>query len=235
MKTHCIHFPENHRVQAAAKEVLQELAGKITAQSTERTIAVSTTRMLAERGFPCTWYYDCPALVLLGNRTCESISGRTYEPKDLSVGLHNLITVDLSPADGPLWGDCARAYYVENGVVVFPPTYSDFAEGHRVENLLHSEMKRIVNRQTTFDDLFHLATDIIESEGYENLDSRGNLGHSIAQRLEDRSYIEDDNRRLLSEVPYFTFEPHIRKKKGTWGFKHEDLYYFDDNNRIAEL
>ena len=112
--------------------------------------------MLAQRGFPRTWYYDCPALVLLGNRTCESVSGRLYKPDDLIVGLHSLITIDLSPAEGPLWGDCARAYYVENGVVVFPPTDPEFAEGHRIQVLLHSEMKRVVNKQTTFEIFFIL-------------------------------------------------------------------------------
>ena len=230
-----MNFPDNHRVQAAAKEVLHELAGMITAQSTERTIAVTAARMLAKRGFPNTWYYDCPALVLLGNRTCESVSGRSYKPNDLPVGLHGLITVDLSPADGPFWGDCARGYYVENGVAVFPPTDPDFADGHHMQILLHTEMKRVVNRQTTFKELFHLATEIIEREGYENLDFLDNLGHSITQRLEDRSYIEAGNRRLLSEVPCFTFEPHIHKRGGAWGFKHENIYYFDENERVAEL
>ena len=178
--------PENQRVQTAAKEVLHKLAGTITPQSTEHTIPPAAAHMLAESGFPRTWYYDCPALVLLGNRTCESVSGRLYKPDDLPVGLHSLITIDLSPAEGSLWGDCARAYYVENGVVVFPPTDPEFVQGHRRQVLLHSEMKRVVNKQTTFEEIFYLATGIIGREGYENLDSRGNLGHSITRWLEDR-------------------------------------------------
>ena len=227
--------PENARIQTATKQVLSRLAVTITDQSTERTIADVATRMLAEDGFPNTWYYDCPALVLLGNRTCESLSGKAYKPSDVPIGLHGLITVDLSPTHGPIWGDCARAYYVENGVAIFPPIDPDFADGHRVQMLLHAEMKLTVRRQTTFGELFDFANEIIRSEGYENLDFLGNVGHSIAQRLEDRSYIEACNRHLLSEVPCFAFEPHIRKIGGVWGFKHENIYYFDENDMIAEL
>jgi len=228
-------IPENARIQTATKQVLSGLAVTITDQSTERTIAGAAASMLAESGFPNTWYYDCPALVLLGNRTCESVSGKAYKPRDVPIGLHGLITVDLSPADGPIWGDCARAYYVENGVAIFPPIDPDFADGHRVQMLLHAEMKRTVSRQTTFGELFDFANEIIRREGYENLDFLGNVGHSIAQRLEARSYIEASNHRLLSEVPCFAFEPHIRKIGGVWGFKHENIYYFDENDMIAEL
>ena len=227
--------PENARIQTATKQVLSRLAVTITDQSTERTIACAAARMLAESGFPNTWYYDCPALVLLGNRTCESVSGKAYKPSDAQIGLHGLITVDLSPADGPISGDCARAYYVENGVAIFPPIDPDFADGHRVQMLLNAEMKRTVSRQTTFGELFDFANEIIRSEGYENLDFLGNLGHSIAHHLEDRSYIEVRNHRLLSEVPCFAFEPHIRKIGGVWGFKYENIYYFDENDIIAEL
>ena len=227
--------PENVKIQTVAKQVLSELADIITDQSTERTIADAAARMLAESGFPKTWYYDCPALVLLGNRTCESVSGKGYKPSDVPIGLHGLITVDLSPADRPIWGDCARAYYIESGVAIFPPIDPDFVDGHRVQMLLHAEMKRTVSRQTTFGELFDFVNEIIRREGYENLDFLGNLGHSIAQRLEDRSYIEVSNHRLLSEIPCFAFEPHIRKIGGVWGFKHENIYYFDEKNMIAEL
>ena len=79
------------------------------------------------------------------------------------------------------------------------------------------------------------SNEIIKKEGYENLDFLGNLGHSIAQRLEDRAYIEASNNRHLIEVPCFAFEPHIRKIGGFWGFKNENIYYFDENDMIAEL
>ena len=45
-----------------------------------------------------------------------------------------------------------------------------------------------------------------------NLDFLGNQGHSIEKNQEDRVYIEKGNRKKLSEVSYFTFEPHIARK-----------------------
>ena len=102
----------NAAVQAAAKAVLAELAADIRADSTEASIAAAARGMLAARGYPGTWYHGCPALVLLGDRSCLSISGRAYRPADEPVGQFNLVTVDLSPCDGALWGDCARSYCV---------------------------------------------------------------------------------------------------------------------------
>ena len=43
------------------------------------------------------------------------------------------------------------------------------------------------------------------------------------------------NHEPLGSVNFFTFEPHIRKAGGRWGFKHENIYYFDDTNSAVEL
>ena len=58
----------NAVVQGAAKAVLAELVADIRADSTEASIAAAARGMLAARGYPGTWYYGCPALVLLGDR-----------------------------------------------------------------------------------------------------------------------------------------------------------------------
>ena len=52
--------------------------------------------MLRGRGLTETWYYDCPALVLSGERTSVSASGRDYKPSNMPLGDFNLVTVDLS-------------------------------------------------------------------------------------------------------------------------------------------
>jgi hypothetical protein len=33
----------------------------------------------------------------------------------------------------------------------------------------------------------------------------------------------------------FTFEPHISQHGGRWGFKHENIYYFDNSGAVMEL
>lgn len=63
----------------------------------------------------------------------------------------------------------------------------------------------------------------------------GNLGHSIEKEKTERIYIEKNNSKKLSSVNFFTFEPHIGQIGGKWGFKHENIYYFDDDGRIKEL
>lgn len=58
-----------------------------------------------------------------------------------------------------------------------------------------------------------------------NLDFAGNLGHSIVESKDDRIYIEKGNRRKLSEVKMFIFEPHISTPNSKYGYKREDIYY----------
>jgi Xaa-Pro aminopeptidase len=228
-------IPLNKPVQAAAKHVLQQLVGHITPESTETSIATAAAAMLAERGYPDTWYYNCPAFVLLGSRSKASLSGRVYEPSTEPVGLRNLVTVDLSPRSGDIWGDCARSFYVEEGVARVEPTTPEFVSGYEAESRLHRKMRAFVRPDTSFHDLYEFANAQIREEGFENLDFLGNVGHSICQHRDDRQYIEAGNHRRLGEVACFTFEPHISQHGGRWGFKHENIYYFDNSGAVMEL
>ena len=83
--------------------------------------------------------------------------------------------------------------------------------------------------------LYELANESIIDAGFENLDFLGNVGHSICERRDQRLYIESGNNRCLGEVTCFTFEPHIRLRTGKWGYKHENIYYFDDDGAPCEL
>jgi Xaa-Pro aminopeptidase len=222
-------------VQAIAKAVLSDLARSISAIDTESTIAARAVSLLAGRGITETWYYDCPAFVLLGSRSCLSVSGKSYSPTDEPVGPFNLVTVDLSPSRDGIWGDCARSFPIENGRCTFAPQSPVLACGMDVETRLHQAMRAFVTPDTTFEALFTFGNAEIKGLGFENLDFLGNLGHSIPLRREDRSYIEPKNTMPLSAVPFFTFEPHVRQIESTWGFKHENIYYFDSQNRLLEL
>ena len=50
----------------------------------------------------------------------------------------------------------------------------------------------------------------------------------------DRVYIEKGNIQKLSDVKYFTFEPHIAFPDSKYGYKKENIYYFDENG-LMEL
>jgi Xaa-Pro aminopeptidase len=220
-------FELYREVQSAAKSVLADIGQYIDPSSTERSIAEKAVELLAARGIHETWYYNCPALVLLGSRSCESISGRDYVPGEEPVGDFNLVTIDLSPCQNSIWGDCARSLFVENGFVQANPESPEFCDGKRLLSTLHKDLKQFVSPNTTFRDVHQQTNATIKQAGYENLDAHGNWGHSIARRLEDRTYTTASNLGRLRDVPFFTFEPHIRTKRGTWGFKHEDIYFFD--------
>ncbi len=216
-----------HReVQGAAKAVLSELARDITRTDTERSIAEKAVAGLRRYGITDTWYYNCAALVLLGSRSCLSVSGREYEPGSEPVGEINVVTVDLSPSRNGYWGDCARSFLIENGRVTERPVSAELLRGRQVLDELHAGLKSYAGSRTTFHELFCWANEQIASAGFENLDFRGNVGHSIVARREDRQYIKAGNHVRLSEAPFFTFEPHVREVGGGWGFKHEDIYFF---------
>ena len=85
----------------------------------------------------------------------------------------------------------------------------------------------IVRPEMTFEELYYQMNEFIQTEGYINLDFMGNLGHSIVRKKEDRIYIEKGNRAKLADVSLFTFEPHISVSGSKYGYKRENIYYFD--------
>ncbi len=115
------------------------------------------------------------------------------------------------------------------------PSQPEFRRGFDTQTILHSEMRAFVSPDTRFSDLFEFANELIASLGYVNLDFLGNVGHSIAKTRSDRIYIDAANKSELSSVRFFTFEPHIRERNGDWGFKHENVYFFDEGGKLQEL
>jgi Xaa-Pro aminopeptidase len=225
----------HRRVQQATKAVLLELAESIGSEDTEHSIAIRATNALEDHGIQETWYHDCPALVLLGSRSCLSVSGREYRPGLETLGQTNLVTIDLSPSYMGYWGDCARSFPVERGRVTLNPSCREFVDGMSFLRQLHSAMRLFVRPQTTFHELAIWTSLRIASAGFVNLDFRGNVGHSITKHLEDRLYIEEGNFRPLGEVAFFTFEPHVRAVGECWGFKHEDIFFFDTDGTLELL
>lgn len=218
-----------------AIDVLDHLAVTIIPEDTEASIAKRAVMLLADRGIEDTWYYDCPAFVLLGSRSCESISGRDYVPDNQPVGNTNLVTVDLSPSFHGALGDCARSFCIESGHFVSVPSNPKFQKGMLLEQELHVAMREFVTPATTFEELHKFSNEQIISAGFENLDFMGNLGHSICTQLKNRVYIEAGNEARLADVGLFTFEPHICEIGGVWGFKHENIYLFDVYGKVIEL
>lgn len=226
---------EHARVQKIAKQVLHQLGQSIGPEDNEQSIALRAQDLLAEHGCNETWYYACPALVLLGSRSCISISGREYQAGEEMVGYTNLVSVDLSPLHNQHWGDCARSFAIEDGKLSAAPQNIEFRNGLTFLNKLHDEMRTWVKPQTTFAQLFDWTNLRIRQSGFVNLDYRNNVGHSIVKQRDERNYIEANNFAELASVDFFSFEPFIRLKGGKWGFKHEEIFYFDESGQLQIL
>lgn len=102
-------------------------------------------------------------------------------------------------------GAIRRTFVVQNGQVV--RQLDDIAEaeirnGLRFENQLHAELRRFVDRNTTFEQLYAYMNDYIRAQGYQNLDFNGNLGHSIVKNKNHRIYIEAGNHKKLSRCVF---------------------------------
>ena len=148
------------------------------------------------------------------------------------IGNNDIITIDLSPQMGNIWGDYARTIIVENGKVVEDIGLIENPEwksGLQMEEKLHAELLRFATKETTFEKLYYHMNEFIVENGFVNLDFMGNLGHSIVKTKGDRVYIEKGNMTKLGDVKYFTFEPHISFPDSKYGYKKENIYYFDEN------
>ena len=151
------------------------------------------------------------------------------------VECDDIITIDLSPQSGDSWGDYARTFVIEGGEVVRDIDAiknAEWRDGIAMTAKLHELLSDFVSPRTTFEALYNYINRFLKVNGYINCDFLGNLGHSIATDKGDRIYIEKGNTSELSAVEYFTFEPHISIKRGKYGFKREDIYYFQDNQLV---
>ncbi|MFA5855303.1 MAG: M24 family metallopeptidase [Candidatus Gracilibacteria bacterium] len=216
-------------VQSLAKETIDFLKSFICEGVTEKEIREAAENFLHEKDVKSFWYYGLGAFVLVGERTTISISGREYLATDTKVQNNDLISVDLSPEIDNFWGDFARTFVVENGKVIDgeQSKFPEIVEGIKAEKTLHREFRLLAQADMSFEEIYTKINTLIDELGFENLDFNKNLGHSIVKQKDDRVYIKAGNATLLGSVDLLTFEPHIRKKNGKYGFKHEDIYYFE--------
>ena len=227
---------EYDKVQNIAKRTIEFIKEKIHPGMTLPEVRNLCEAKMLELGADSFWYWDVGAFVFSGDETTLSVSGREYVTSERIIGENDIITIDLSPQNGDTWGDYARTIILENGKVVEGDSVSnqEWKNGVLMEEFLHQEMCKFVTPDTTFEELYYYINGIIEEKGYINLDFMGNLGHSIVRKKDDRVYIEKGNRKALGDVEYFTFEPHISVPDSKYGYKRENIYYFE-NGCIREL
>lgn len=224
-------------VQAIAKKTM-EYAREIIQTGMHLTeVRKLCEDKLMELGADSFWYWDVGAFVFAGDETTISISGTEYQTSDRTVGMNDIITIDLSPQVNKIWGDYARTIILEDGCVVDSIAdimNPEWKRGLEMEERLHSELFRCARPDMPFEELyFHMNAFIVEN-GFINLDFLGNLGHSIVREKKDRIYIEKGNQHKFSDVAYFTFEPHISVAGSKYGYKKENINFFE-NGKLTEL
>lgn len=223
-------------VQSIAKKTIEFIKEHIHPGMTLLEVRNLCESKMLELGADSFWYWDVGAFVFAGDETTLSVSGKEYITSERVISENDIITIDLSPQNGDTWGDYARTVIIENGSVVDSDNvgHEEWKRGLQMEEYLHEEMCKFVKPETTFEELYYYINGIIEEKGYINLDFMGNLGHSIVRQKNDRVYIEKGNQMCLGDVDYFTFEPHISVKGSKYGYKRENIYYFE-NGTIKEL
>lgn len=227
----------NHRqVQEIAKNTMEYAKQHIKAGMSISDIRKMCEDKMLELGADSFWYWDVGAFVFSGNETTKSVSGREYKTSDRIIEDNDIVTIDLSPQFNNIWGDYARTVILQNGVAVETNNVvnSEWKIGLLTEDFLHSELIKFATPKTTFEELYFHMNQVIKDKGFINLVFLGNLGHSIVKHKKDRIYIEKGNMAYLSDVKYFTFEPHISVKGSKYGFKKENIYYFK-NGKLDEL
>lgn len=192
---------------------------------------------LLENGADSFWYWDVGAFIFAGDETALSVSGKDYQAADRIIQKDDIITIDLSPQRNNIWGDYARTLVFEDGVLcdeIEKIKRDEWRNGLQMEEYLHQALVDVGAPDMTFEELYYYMNELIVKEGFINLDFLGNLGHSIVKNKKDRIYTEKGNRKRLSDVRMFTFEPHISIPNSQYGYKKEDIYYFE-NGRLIRL
>lgn len=222
----------NHKeVQLIAKQTMSFIRKTIMPGMSLSQIRKLCEDKMLELGADSFWYWNIGAFIFSGEETTKSISGKVYQTSDTYINENDIITIDLSPQRNHIWGDYARTIIIEKGNVIDHVDQiqkTEWREGLLMEQMLHQELLDFVDSTTTFEELFYHMNAKIVSSHFLNLDFLGNLGHSIEKKSEERIYIEKGNQTRLIDIPYFTFEPHISRPNSSFGYKWENIYYFDN-------
>jgi methionyl aminopeptidase len=221
---------ENYKAaQDIARAVLADITSYIVPDATEQSLHQACHRLMLAHGASGYWG-NTPAFVLAGDRLRDSVFDHRYVPAAIRLGENEMITIDVGPRIGDCFGDCARSFFLKDGLLV-PANEAgpDQAAGMALERRLHAEFVARVKPDMTFAAIYRQMDALVREAGYENLDLLSNYGHSLAKQVSDFVLLDDKNHLPLASVPFFTFEPHIAKPGNRYAVKLEEVYYFEDN------
>ncbi|MEG0367194.1 MAG: M24 family metallopeptidase [Coprobacillus sp.] len=224
-------------MQNLNRKTMKYISANIKSGMSLENIRNLCEQYMLDNGADSFWYYDVGAFVFSGDETTVSISGKHYNTPNQLIQKNDIITIDLSPQKENIWGDYSRTIIIEDDNVISDVESiknKEWKSGVCMEEFLHNKLIEIASPHMTFEELYFIMNGIIKDKGFINLDFLGNLGHSIVKDKDNRVFIEDGNKMKLCEVEMFTFEPHISIEKSKFGYKMEDIYYFE-NDKLVKL
>lgn len=227
----------NKEVQLIAKQTMDFIRKSLVPGMKLTQVRKMCEDKMLELGADSFWYWNIGGFIFSGDETTKSVSGKLYKTSDRYIKENDIVTLDLSPQCNHIWGDYARTIIIENGNIIDHLDCIqnlEWREGLVMEQQLHQELLDFVDDTTTFEELYYHMNTKITSADFVNLDFLGNLGHSIEKKSDERIYIEKGNQTKLIDIPYFTFEPHISRPNSVFGYKWENIYYFE-NGKLKAL
>ena len=227
----------NQIAQDLCRQVMDEISRFIVPGMCEDEIKYKLDELLIEKGATSFWYHGLGGACHVGARTLTRRSGRAYNPTKTVVQNHDIITVDLAPAVDGNWGDFTRTIFLEEGKVVPEDRLTDpqYAFALDCQKQLHALVLEVARPDMTYEQLYTIVNDKLTQLEGQSLDPGGNFGHSVNTHQDDRIYIMPGNTARLDSFAAFTFEPFLQCKGCDFGIKRENIYYFDNNNRLKEL
>ena len=226
------------KAQDIARACLDHMNGFLKPGMTREDIHSECERFMKEKGADNWWIHNDPALILFGSLSTYSAHESPdplFEGKTLQ--LNDLITIDVAPGIGTGWGDMARTFVMEDGRIVSweKCQNEEIKERMEMEVKLHELFKESLNDEITFSELHEIINEYLQANGYYNCDYHGNFGHTIENDQKDRVTIDKGVDIVIAKYNKpLTFEPHICKKDGKYGIKHENMYVYIDK-KISEL
>ena len=227
-----------YKAQDIAKSCLEYMTLYLKPGLTYKQIHQECKRYMEEKGSKGFWIHDDPALILYSDLTTYSAHENPinlFESKCISE--NDFITIDVAPMIKNGWGDFARSFIMQDGKII---NYTDcnnkeIIDGINFELKLHELFINSINKDMTFSKLHKIIDDYVLSNGYYNCDYHQNYGHTIENDQKDRITIAQGVDINISQYNKpITFEPHICKKDGYYGIKHENMYAYIDG-KIFEI
>lgn len=130
---------EYREVQQIAKDTIAYAKRVINPGMNLLQVRKLCEQKMLELGADSFWYWDIGAFVFAGDETTISVSGKQYITSNRTIAENDIITIDLSPQNGNIWGDYARTIIIENGVVVDKADVCNEEQKARLERKIESE------------------------------------------------------------------------------------------------